>query len=150
MQVKFARGDVISRKYEIEKSLGDGIFGSTYLARHIASGRHVVVKCLKASLMEGPDAQARLKASFQKAKGVRHPSLIRYGEINQHGEDTYVTEEYFEGENLREVIDHHVSAGEPFTLQDACQIVIKVLEALQEAHNSDLVHRNVKPENILV
>ncbi|MCB9759280.1 MAG: protein kinase [Alphaproteobacteria bacterium] len=148
--MRFSRGDVISRKYEIEEHLGTGIFGTTYLARHIASGRHVVVKFLRPDLITGDGGMARFEAAFAKAKTVRNPGLVRYGEINQHNDLPYLTEEYFKSESLRQVIDHHVSAAEPFTLQDTCQIVIKVLEALQVAHEQGLVHRNVKPENILV
>lgn len=149
-KTSFARGDVISRKYEVESPLSRGMFGASYLARHIASGRHVVIKFLEPQLMGAPTSQERLKASFNKAKTIRHPAVVRYGEINDHNGLTYITSEHFKSQSLREVLDEAVAASQSFTLQDACQIVIKVLEALQSAHEAGVVHRNVKPENILV
>ena len=149
-RLTFARGDVVSRKYEIENHLGDGVFGKTYLARHIASGRHVVVKFVKPELLSAEGASEQFKQGFNTAKRLRHPGLIRYGEINEHNGLTYITQEYFKSQNLRQVIDETINGGDSFTLQDACQIVIKVLEALSSGHESGLIHRNIKPENILV
>ncbi len=149
-RLTFARGDVVSRKYEIENHLGDGIFGKTYLARHIASGRHVAIKFIQPHLLEGSDAAERLKSGFAAAKKIRHPGLIRYGEVNEHNGLTYITQEYFKSQSLRQVMDENLGSGQVFTLQDACQIVIKVLEALQIGHDAGLIHRNVKPENILI
>ena len=149
-RLTFARGDVVSRKYEIENHLGDGVFGKTYLARHIASGKHVALKFIQPHLMEGAGAGERLKKSFAAAKRIRHAGLIRYGEINEHNGLTYIVQEYFKSQSLRKVMDEYLGSGQAFTLQDACQIVIKVLEALQVGHDEGLFHRNLKPENILV
>ena len=149
-RLTFARGDVVSRKYEIENHLGDGVFGKTYLARHIASGRHVVVKFVKPELLSAEGASEQFKQGFNTAKRLRHPGLIRYGEINEHNGLTYLTQEYFKSQSLRHVIDETIMAGGSFSLQDACQIVIKVLEALAVGHENGLIHRNIKPENVLV
>jgi serine/threonine protein kinase len=148
--LNFARGDVISRKYEIEEQLGIGTFGGSWLARHIASGRHVVIKFLKPELLKGEGAADKLKDGFNRAKNIRHANLIRYGEIGEHNGLWYITEEYFKSENLRRVIDDAITAGTTFTLLDSCQIVIKVLEAVQAGHEAGIVHRDLKPENILV
>lgn len=149
-QLSFQRGDVISRKYEIEEPLGTGTFGATYLARHITSNRHVVIKFIWPKLVSTPAARERLQEGFARAKNLRHPNLVKYGELNEHDGLVYVTEEYFQAETLRQVIQHHISSSEPFTLQDACQIVIKVLEALEVGHESGIFHRDIKPENVLV
>jgi len=149
-RLTFARGDVVSRKYEIENHLGDGVFGKTYLARHIASGKHVALKFVQPHLMESDGAAERLKKSFAAAKRIRHAGLVRYGEINEHNGLTYLVQEYFKSQSLRQVMDEMLGSEQAFTLQDACQIVIKVLESLQIGHDEGLFHRNVKPENILV
>ncbi len=149
-RLTFARGDVVSRKYEIENHLGDGVFGTTYLARHIASGRHVIVKFILPSLLGEEGLSERFKQGFNTAKRLRHPGLIRYGEINDHNGLTYITQEYFKSQSLRQVIDETINSGDIFSLQDACQIIIKVLEALAVGHENGLIHRNIKPENVLV
>ena len=120
----FARGDVITRKYEIENHLGNGVFGSTYLARHIASGRHVTIKFIRPEMLAPEGALEHFKQAFAKTKKVRHPSLIRYGEINQHDGVYYLTQEYFKSQSLRQVMDEYVAEGQAFKLQDACQILI--------------------------
>ncbi|MED5369607.1 MAG: bifunctional serine/threonine-protein kinase/formylglycine-generating enzyme family protein [Myxococcota bacterium] len=141
---------MVSRKYEVENHLGEGVFGSTYLARHIASGRHVTIKFLRPDMLAKPGAEEALRERFVTAKKVRHPALIRYGEINDHNGTLYITQEYFKSQSLRQVMDEYVAGGQAFTLQDACQITIKVLEALQVGHDAGLFHRDLKPENVLV
>jgi serine/threonine protein kinase len=141
---------VISRKYEIENHLGDGVFGTTYLARHIASGRHVAVKFLRPELLEPAAALPTLKRRFGDAKKVRHQGLIRYGEMGDHNGLTYITQEYFKSQNLRQVMEEYTNSDQAFTLQDACQIVIKVLEAVAAGHAAGMYHRNLKPEQVLV
>ena len=74
---QFSRGDVISRKYEIEAHLGDGLYGASYRARHITSGRKLVIKFLRADLLNGENDLNSFKAAFQEAKDLRHPGLVR-------------------------------------------------------------------------
>ena len=146
----FARGDVVSRKYEIENHLGNGVFGSSYLARHIASGRHVTIKFIRPEMLAPEGAVEHFQEAFAKTKKVRHPALIRYGEINQHDGVYYLTQEYFKSQSLRQVMDEYVADDQAFTLQDACQILIKVLEAVQVGNDAGIYHRDVKPENVLI
>ena len=146
----YSRGDVISRKYEIEAHLGDGLFGATYRARHIASGKNLVIKFLWPELNENEGNRAVFEEAFRRAKAVRHPNLVRYGEISEHNGEWYFTQEYFKSKDLRKILEEHNSGATSFSLQEACQITIKALEALQGAHQSGLHHFDLKPENILV
>ena len=149
-RIAFARGDVVSRKYEVESQLGAGLFGATYLGRHIASGRHIAIKFLHPGLVQEPPDRQRFQKAFAKAKQVKHAGLSRLGEVAEHNGVLYYTEEYFKSQSLRALLDEYTSSGQAFTLQEACAVVIKVLEALQAGHESGLVHRNLKPENVLV
>lgn len=149
-RITFARGDVVSRKYEVESHLGTGLFGATYLGRHIASGRHIAIKFLHPEIVQQPGDRQRFQQAFARAKQIKHPGLTRLGEVSEHNGVLYYTEEYFKSQSLRQVIDEYVNAGQAFTLQESCAVVIKVLEALQAGHESGLVHRNLKPENVLV
>lgn len=149
-QMTFARGDVVTRKYEIENHLGGGLFGSTFLARHIASGKHLAIKFLNSEIIDRPGAVDRLQTLFNKVKGIKHPGLIRLGEINEHNGARYVTLEYFKSQSLRQLIDEYNASGQAFTLQEACQIIIQILQALAVAHDNGFVHRMIKPENVLV
>jgi serine/threonine protein kinase len=144
------RGDVINSRYEIVKPLGDGMLGATYLAKHMASSKHVAIKFLHARLVRNPKDRERLEAAFRTAKGLRHEGIIRYGELGNYESTVFFTQEFYEGQSLRSLIDEYMQQGKAFSLQEACQITIKVLEAVQHLHAADQVHRNLKPENILV
>ena len=145
-QMSLTRGDVLSRRYEIEETLGGGVLGTTFLARHIASGEQLSVKVLQA---EAVDASA-LGPAFERAKAVEHPGLIKLGEVGDHHGLPFFTEEYFPSQNLRELLDEYQTEQRSFSLREACQIVNNVLEAIDALHAAGMVHRNLKPENILV
>ena len=147
---QFARGDVISRKYEIEAHLGDGLYGASYRARHITSGRHLVIKFLHPELFPGDSELNAFQNAFQEAKELRHPGLVRFGEINKHHTTPYYTQEYFKSQSLRQLMDEYRTQGRSFTLHEVCQLAVKTLEAIQAAHDAGMIHGNLKPENILV
>jgi serine/threonine protein kinase len=145
-----SRGDVINGRYEIVSSLGGGMLGSTYLAKHMASGKNVAIKFLHARLVRNPKDRERLESAFRAAKVVKHDGIIRYGELGNYESTVFFTQEYFKGQSLRELMQEYLDSGKAFTLQESCQLTIKILEAIQCLHDSELVHRNIKPENILV
>ena len=145
-----AVGEVIAKKYEIVRPLGEGPTASTFVARHLSSGKDLAIRFIQPALVAAPKDRERLKQLFERARTLRHDLLVRYGELGIHGDRVYLTEEYFASESLREVVDKNVAENKSFTLQEACQLVISVLEAVEVAHNSGLVHRNLKPENVLV
>jgi serine/threonine protein kinase len=148
--MKFATGDVIAKKYEISRFLGEGMSAQTYLAKHIASGKDLVIRFLRPNLVADQKDRERLRQLFERARGVRHEMLTRYGELGVHGDFIYHTEEFFVSESLRELVDAYVAEGKAFSLQEACQLAISVLEAVEVAHNAGIIHRNLKPENVLV
>ena len=78
------RGDVINGRYEIVRPLGDGMLGATFLAKHMASDKHVAIKFIHARLVRNPKDRERLEAAFRSAKGVKHDGIIRYGELGNY------------------------------------------------------------------
>ena len=144
------RGDVINGRYEIVRPLGEGMLGSTYVAKHIASDKHVAIKFIHPRLVRNPKDRERLEVAFKAAKVVKHEGIIRYGELGNHDDTVYFTQEYYKAQSLRQLIDEQLAAGKTFTLQEACQLTIKILEAIQCLHDQKLIHRNLKPENVLV
>jgi serine/threonine protein kinase len=148
--IKFSRGDVISRKYEIEEHLGDGLFGVSFRAKHITSGRHLVIKFLRPELFPSIGEMNAFRQAFEKAKAVRHPGLIRYGEINQHNKLPYFTQEYYKSQSLRGLMDEYSAQGRNVSLAEACQLTVRALTAIQAAHDAEITHSNLKPENLLI
>jgi serine/threonine protein kinase len=149
-QKRFSRGDVVSRRYEIEKEMGTGLLGTTYLARHISSGKLLALKVLRPLLVANPRDRQRFEEAFSRTKEQSHPGLVELGEVGEHAGQVYFTAEYFESQNLRQLVDEYQTNQTSFTLQEACQIILKALEAVDALHEAGIHHRNLKPENILV
>lgn len=149
-QANFSRGDVLARRYEIEKELGSGMLGVTYLVRHVTTGKQLALKVLRTKLVENPRDHEKFEATFNTVKNLRNEGVVAMGETGEHNGNLFYTMEYFPSQNLRELIDEYQRSQRSFTLHEAAQIVSKILEALTFLHEAGVYHRNLKPENVLV
>jgi len=147
---QFSRGDVISSRFEIEKPLGEGTLGGAYLVRHIKSGKHLALKFVRPRFTTPRKGLDRFKASIKSVREARHDGLVRYGDVGDHEGLIYFSQEYFQGGNLRDLLEEYQEELKSFTLQEACQIVLKVLETLTHLHEHNIIHSHLKPENVLV
>jgi serine/threonine protein kinase len=145
-----SRGDVVGRRYEIVRLLGEGLLGSTYEAQALAGGKQVVVKFIRPRLVRNPKDRESFEQAFRRARAIKGPGLIEYGELGNFENTVFFTQKFFSGTNLRQLIHEYATAKKAFSLQEACQIILKVLQAVQILHENGLYHRNLKPENILV
>lgn len=153
ISVQLKQGDVLSKKYEVDAPLGAGPEGATYAARDLDKGRKVVVKLLAGP----PETRERAEALRKRADAIGHDGVVRmldtgeYPEARQAaGAHRWVAMEYVEGESLRRVLDSYAGAGKQFSLAEACQVIVKILEVVDAAHQKGLVHRHLKPSNIIV
>lgn len=149
-KLTFSRGAQVAGKYEIEKDLGEGMLGRVYLAKHIKSGKHLALKFLRPSLTAAEVDLDRFRDAMALVKPLRHNGIVRVGDVGQEGDVWFFSQEYFPGQSLRDLIDEYQREQRSFSLQEACQIVNKVLEALQHLHENGIIHRNIKPENVVV
>lgn len=139
-------GDVVAKSYEIESRLGNGPVGSTYAARVIDSDRKVALKYI-----DGPPAEPQLLQETLRRMGeVRSEGVVESLKGGVWQDHTYVVAEYVENDSLRKLMDHYSAQRRAFTLQEAGQIVVKILDALDAIHQAGLVHLQLKPSNILV
>lgn len=145
-----ARGDVVARRFEVEEHLGDGMLGATYRVRNLQSSKVLALKILRPELTANPKDRERFEQAFATVAQIKHDSLVRYGEIGEHQGQVFLTLDYFESQSLRQLIDEYQANQQSFTLQEACQVVVSVLEALEYLHSQGVYHRNLKPENVLV
>lgn len=146
----FNRGDIIAGKYEVTEVLGTGLLGATYLVRNTQTNKYVALKFLKPALVRNPKDRARFDKAFDTARQIKNDRVIRYGEVIEHAGLVGFTEEYFKSQSLRQLLEEYQQQKKSFTLQEACQIVVQVLEASDALHQTGVIHRNLKPENVLV
>ncbi|GDX82255.1 hypothetical protein LBMAG42_40660 [Deltaproteobacteria bacterium] len=145
-KVTLSPGDVVAKKYEIESLVGTGPMGSSYAARSLGAGKRVCIK-----LMSGTSVgMATAQPIVTRIQSARSEALVPVLDVGEHAGALFVATEYFEAESLRRLMDSHAGERRSFTLQEACQIVVRVLEAVDAAHQAGLVHRHIKPANVLV
>jgi len=143
----FSRGDVLASQYEILDHLSDSPLGPNYRVKHLASGKFVRLTVLRPELTKD---DAAVKAAFLQGKDLKHPHLLRLGELNAHDGVRFFTYEDFDGRSLRELLSEYKLNNRMFSLKDAAQVVNQVLEALAFLHESGVILRALRPENILV
>jgi len=135
-------------KYTIEKKLGDGGFGITYLARN-PNGQRVVIKTLNDTMQSRPDfnelQQDFLNEALRLAK-CTHPHIVKIHEVVQEGQLWCMVMEYIDGEDLA----HRVSKQGVLAEAEALRYIQQIGEALTVVHQQGLLHRDVKPQNIML
>ncbi len=131
--------------YQVERLLARGGMGEVYLARHEVLRRLDAVKLLRSEFADDPTFRERFLREAHLAARVRHPAIVTVYTAGEVAGRMFIASEYIVGGDLRQ----RISAAR-LPLPDAIRVVTAVAEALDAAHASDLVHRDVKPENVLV
>jgi eukaryotic-like serine/threonine-protein kinase len=138
---------IIAGKYEIVKLLGAGSKGVVYLCRHQElSGHMVAVKVLCPELVKDKVAADRFRNEIFAAYGVSHPNVVRVYEYARDDDFMALTMEYVDGGDLADRLE----SADPVPLTEVIEILRQICSGLQAIHDAELVHRNLKPENILL
>jgi len=133
-------------KFEIEKELGQGAMGDVYQARDPDLDRRVALKTVKPALLKGKDTLARFKREARAAARLQHPNIVTIFEVGEVDDTRYIAMEFVDGEELGTAI-HHLDR---FTLEQKIRLMVDVCRGLHFAHKMGVIHRDVKPANILV
>ena len=131
--------------YTILAHLGRGGMGDVYLAQDSRLDRKVALKVLAAPSPEGGAVLLRFMTEAKAASSLNHPNIITIYDAGQEGASHYIATELIDGQTLR-----HKMQATRLGLHEALQIAIQVAGALAEAHAAGIVHRDVKPENIMI
>ena len=137
-------GTCLGRRYEIRRVLGAGGYAVVYLAYDRELRREVALKILRADRMS-PGALARLRREAAIARDAASPRLVRVFDIGVSEAAVFLTLEVVEGESLRERL-----ARGPLPIAEAVRLAAQILEGLRALHSLGIVHRDVKPGNVLL
>lgn len=133
-------------KYEILRELGRGAMGVVYLARDPSIGRLVAIKTITSAVVSDSDHLDRFRREAQAAGGLHHPNIVTVYEMGTEDGVPYLVMEYLDGEGLDRLIERRTAI--PFLEQFS--YIVQLCRALQHAHENRVVHRDVKPANIVV
>jgi serine/threonine protein kinase len=132
--------------YELVEKIAEGGMGAVYKARHRDSADLVAIKVLPPHLARNPVLLKRFEQEYIAASTLDHPNIVRALAFGHQGDSPYLVMEYVEGESLGERLDRDGALPEA----EAIQIISQVAQGLQKAHREGMVHRDVKPDNILM
>ncbi|MEO1129663.1 MAG: serine/threonine-protein kinase [Planctomycetota bacterium] len=131
--------------YRIHETIGKGSSGLVLRATHVALDRVVAIKVLPRRLAESNRAVESFYAEGRSAAALNHPNIVQAFDVGKAGDCHYFVMEFVEGKTVYEVLREQAYAEE-----EALDLVIAIADALQHAHQKDLVHRDVKPKNIMI
>jgi serine/threonine-protein kinase len=138
--------EALAGRYSIERELGRGGMGIVLLARDVALDRPVAIKLLPPQLAAGADARDRFLKEARTAAGLSHPHIVPIHLVEARGELVFFVMGYVDGETLRERVER---AG-PLTPRLTMKLMQEVAWALGYAHQRGVIHRDVKPDNIMI
>jgi serine/threonine protein kinase/Flp pilus assembly protein TadD len=130
--------------YEILSPIGSGGMGEVFLARDLKLDRRVALKFLNERFSKEEELLNRFIQEAKAASALNHPNILTVYEIGEHDGAHYISAEFIDGKTLRERMRSRL------TFDDTLSIMIQTAEALSAAHQAGIVHRDVKPENIMV
>jgi serine/threonine protein kinase len=132
--------------YDIVSKIADGGMGTVYKARHRVTGEIVAVKVIAQQTAKNPILLQRFEREFVAARVLDHPNVVKAIEYCGSGPHPFLVMEYVDGDSLGQIIERQGAVAEA----EAVRIIGQVCEGLQRAHKQGLIHRDVKPDNIIV
>ena len=139
-------GTVLSERYRLESKLGSGGMSTVYLARDETLERWVAAKVLHREISDQPDQIERFRREARAVAQVSHPNVVAVIDAGEDGGRPYIVFEYVEGETLK----HRIEELGKLPLDEAAAYAIEIGRGLAAAHARMLIHRDVKPQNVLI
>lgn len=137
---------ILNNRYELEQKIGEGGMARVYRGRDLRLNRSIAVKVLHSHYATDAGFLQRFHHEAQAAANLRHPNIVDVYDVGQDGDIHYIVMEYVEGSDLKGVI----ARNGPLPIEQAVAIAEAVARALEAAHRIGLVHRDIKPQNIIV
>ncbi|HHT38312.1 MAG TPA: Stk1 family PASTA domain-containing Ser/Thr kinase [Mollicutes bacterium] len=140
------KGQKVNGRYEIIKLLGEGGMANVYLAEDVILGRRVAVKVLRGDLANDEKFVRRFQREALAASSLSHPNIVEMYDVGEDNGDYYIVMEYIEGRNLKQLIKKRGA----LTIPEVIDIMLQLTDGLSHAHDAYIIHRDIKPQNILI
>lgn len=138
--------NMIANRYEVFKHIGQGGMADVFLAMDTILNREVAIKILRSELCADPVSVVRFEREAQAATTLSHPNIVEIYDVGEYKGHRYIVMEYVPGRTLKQVIRSRGSL-EP---DEAIDIEKQLVSAVSEAHHKGIIHRDIKPQNIIV
>lgn len=142
----FTKGDKINDRYEIIKSIGEGGMANVFLAYDTILERNVAVKVLRGDLADDEKFVRRFQREALSASSLSHPNIVEMYDVGEDNGNFYIVMEYIDGKTLKQLIKKRGH----LTVEEAIDIMIQLTDGLASAHESYIIHRDIKPQNIMI
>jgi len=139
-------GRVFDDRYEVVRKLGSGGMADVYLANDRLLGRQVALKVLSGRYSHDAQFVERFRREASSAAGLNHPNIVQIYDRGEAEGTYYIAMEYLEGRSLKEIILKYA----PLNPDLLVSISVQIVEALRFAHRRDVIHRDIKPQNIII
>lgn len=139
-------GTVLGDRYEIIEKIGSGGMAMVYRGKDKKLDRYVTVKVLREEFIGDDEFIERFRSEACSAARLSHPNIVRVYDVGEDGEISYIVMEYIHGDTLKQAIRQKA----PFDSRSTLNVSIQIASALAQAHKAHIIHRDIKPQNILV
>ena len=142
----FSKGQKINDRYEIVKSIGEGGMANVYLAYDTILERNVAVKVLRGDLADDEKFVRRFQREALSASSLSHPNIVEMYDVGEDNGSFYIVMEYIDGKTLKQLVKRRGH----LTVDEAIDVMLQLTDGLSHAHDSYIIHRDIKPQNIMI
>ena len=140
------KGQKINDRYQIIKTIGEGGMANVYLAYDTILDRNVAVKVLRGDLATDEKFVRRFQREALSASSLSHPNIVEVYDVGEDNGLYYIVMEYIEGKHLKQLLKKRGS----LTVREVVDIMMQVTDGMSAAHDSYIIHRDIKPQNIMI
>ena len=137
---------MINERYEVIKSIGEGGMANVYLAKDTILDRDVAVKVLRGDLSNDDKFIRRFEREALSVSKLSHPNIVEVYDVGEENEQHYIVMEYIDGKTLKQLLYKRKT----LTTEEVIDIMTQLTDAIAHAHESYIIHRDIKPQNIMI